>query len=218
MVARMGLLRRATSALALLGLMASAPVASAGNPWEDLFGPGKGRAWSDPQGRFSVELPAGWEARTPAGRVELWREHRDSGYVARVTVQVRSLPPGVSSKHLALRVRDETRRGSPGYRSHGEERRIVGGVEALLTHFTYQEQGNAALVNDATQVVLVAGERGFVLTLEVAAGTREVFGDEFDKLLASFSAGGASRPESAAPGTRRRLKAGEMVDPEGVPY
>jgi hypothetical protein len=206
-------------ALATAGLPA-AP-ALAGNPWEDLMGPGKPRTWTDPEGRFSLDLPLGWEAKasTGAASVDFWRDHKDSGFVARVTVEVRTLPPGVSTRHFALKVRDETRRAAPGFRLLGEERRVIGGQEATWTQFVYAERGNAQLQNEVVQVVMVRGERAFLVTLEMALGTREVFLEEFETMLRGFSTGGATTPgEAGRPGSRRKIKSGEMINPDAIGY
>ena len=67
-----------------------------GNPWEDLMGH-KPNLWTDPQARFFLDLPVGWEAKEREGLpvVDFWKNHPDNGFVAHVTVEMRALPPNV---------------------------------------------------------------------------------------------------------------------------
>jgi hypothetical protein len=50
-----------------------------------------------------------------------------------------------------------------------------------------------------------------------ASGTRGVFWEDVEKMLKSFS-GRAPGDDSPMPKQRKRIRAGEMVNPDGVGY
>lgn len=208
-------------ALILAGALLVAPsLAEAGNPWEELMGPGKARLWTDPEGRFFLDLPVGWTAearRGETGIVDFTKLHPDNGYAAHVTVEIRTVPPDVKTAHFADRVEDETRRQAPGYRLLERDRAQISGISAVRTYFTFRELQNAELTNEGVQLVLVNGERAFIITFVAAAGTRGVFWEDFEKMVKGFGAR-APGDESPMPKQRKKVRAGEMVNPDAVGY
>lgn len=207
--------------LALVFSLALPSLARAGNPWEELMGPGKPRLWTDPAARFYLDLPIGW---SPSARkqqtsvVDFWKTHEDDGYVAHVTVEMRTVPPDVKTAHFAFRVTDETKAKAHGYRLLEEDRIEVSGTQAYRKHFTYQERKNTELTNEVVQVVFLVGERAFIVSLETALGARGVFWEDFEKMVKAFvgrSPGGESEP---LPKERKRIRAGEMVNPDALKY
>jgi len=192
----------------------------AGNPWEELMGPEKAKMWSDPEGRFSIALPVNWNAYPRKGDssfVDFVKRDADYGHEALVTVQLRNVPPEVKLSHLALRVTQEMRGASPNFQQLSSEKIEVAGVPAQRTHFTYQQAGNAQLTREVVQVVLLAGEQAWVITLHTAFGVRGLFQEDFDKMIDGFNPLGAG-PAATPDGKRRRLRAGEMVNPEAIKY
>ena len=207
------------AALTAFAVLLAAPATFAGNPWEELMGPGKGRVWNDPQGRFYLDLPVGWEAKpdgtTPV--VNIWKNHPDNGLVAHVSVEMRTVPPGVKTAHYALQVDTEMKR-MPGYRLIERDAMTVGGERARRTLFTYRERSNAELVNEVVQIVFLDGERAFIVTLQTAYGARGAFWEDFEKMMKSFTGRAPGEEGRAAPKERRRVKAGEMINPDAVGY
>ncbi|MCK6551243.1 hypothetical protein L6R52_35740 [Myxococcota bacterium] len=206
--------------LASLALAALPRAASAGNPWEELMGPGKPRLWNDPEGRFSIDLPVGWTAGARRGMpnvVDFIKEHPDHGYTARVSVEMRTLPPGVKTAHFAVKVQDETKRAARAFRLLEADKVEVSGVTAHRTYFTFHELSNAELSNEAVQLAFLVGERGFVITFVCAAGARGVFWEDFEKMLRGFSGRGPGETRPM-PKERKRIRAGEMVNPDAVQY
>ena len=189
-------------------------------PWEDLFGEEKGKIWNDPEGRFTIALPIGWKSKVHKGApvVDFWKTNPDLGYTAKATVLMRTLPPKVKIRHFAVRMLDQTKSSVQGFRMLSQSRRTVDGLPAIQTHFTYRERNNAQLTNEVVQIALVKGERGFVITLEVAAGTREVFWKDFGKMLKGFGGRAPGMESTAMPKARRRVRKGEMIHPDAVRY
>lgn len=205
--------------LALLLLLAPA-TAWAGNPWEELMGR-KPHLWTDPEARFYLDLPVGWKGTVREGAtsvVDFWKRHADYGYVAHVTVEMRRLPPNVAVRHFALQVTEEVKRATKLYRAKGTRAIKVSGTKAIRTEFTHREQGNAQLVNEVTQVVLVVGERAFIIMMETAMGTRPVFAEDFDIMLKGFVGRAPGQESRPMPKKRKRVRAGEMINPDAVKY
>ncbi len=206
--------------LLALALLAVPAAAFAGNPWEELMGR-KPNTWADPKARFSIDLPVGWTAAERAGVpvVDFWKTHPDNGYVAHVTVEMRNLPPNVNVRHFALSVTNDVKAATKLYKPIGESRIAISGTHGIRTDFAHRERGNAQLVNEVTQVVFIVGERGFVLMMENAAGTRPAFQDDFDIMLKGFvgrAPGQEILPVDAK--KRRKVRAGEMINPDAIKY
>jgi hypothetical protein len=213
--------RRCLIALLPGVLLLPSSSALAKTPWEQLMGR-KPKIWHDPKGRFSLDLPVGWEAFPDASEsaVRFVRPHPDTGLAAEVQVEMRALPPGVKAVHFDARVQAQNRERAPGYVVRDRVKTTVSGVPAVQTLFTYRARGNAELAREVVQTVLVAGERGFVITLETIEGTRRVFWEEFELMVEGFSAGrgGARASSDRTREKRRRIRAGEMINPDAVGY
>jgi hypothetical protein len=191
-----------------------------GNPWEDLMGR-KPNLWTDPKARFFLDLPVGWTASEREGVpvVDFWKNHPDNGFVAHVTVEMRTLPPNVSVRHFALQVTKDVQAATKFYRALGERTIDISGTKGILTDFSHREHGNAQLVNEVTQVVFIMGERAFIVMMENAAGTRPVFQEDFDVMLKGF-VGRAPGQETvpAEAGKRKKIRSGEMINPDAIKY
>jgi hypothetical protein len=141
--------------------------AVAGTPWEDLFGPGKGKLWTDPSARFYLELPVGWNGEPRKGAsevVDFYKTHPDNGFIAHLTVEMRTIPPNVKTAHYAVKVEDEVKAVAYGYRLMTKDKITISGQTAHRTHFTHQERKNTELTDEVIQSVFIMGERAFVLT------------------------------------------------------
>ncbi|MBK8014020.1 MAG: hypothetical protein IPK13_22070 [Deltaproteobacteria bacterium] len=217
--ATMGVVLFGLVSLVTIGTVGTFRVASAG-PWEDLMGQGEPKIWTDPKGRFDLDLPDGWHPKTDPDQPQLvvfWRRHPDRGYVAKVSVEIRSLPPRVHVNHFDARVEEEMKAQSPGYALIEADTPTISGVKARRRFFTYRERNNAELKNEVVQATFIIGQRGFVLTLETALGARGVFWEDFLRMEAGFS-GRAPGDESMIRKNPRRIKSGEMVNPDAIKY
>lgn len=204
--------------LLVLALLAAPSAAFAGNPWEELMGPGKPRLWAEPQGRFYLDLPIGWEAKPRGNVVDFWKTHPDAGYVAHMAVEIRPVPPGVSLKHFGLRIEEETKKVAPQYQLIEQDQPMVGGAAAIRRYFTYQERNHAGLQNEVVQIIALFGERAFIITLETALGARGVFWEDFEKMIKGFGGRSPGEESLGLPQPGKKIKAGEMVNPNAVPY
>lgn len=193
--------------------------ALAGNPYEDLFGR-KPQMWTDPEGRFAIDLPVGWEAKYKAGEphVAFLRVDQDQGLSAQVTVELRPLPPETRLNHFVLHVQEETKKLAPGFQIVDQDKVSLSGVDARRTLFTYQVRGNAQLTNEVVQVVMVQADRGFVITLETVMGGRARFWEEFELMTKGFSPHAiAGNTETRGKG-RKKIRSGELVNPDALKY
>ena len=197
-----------------------APLAYAGNPWEDLMGPGKPQIWNDPQSRFHIDLPVGWKALpdNPPTAVRFGRYHPDYRHSALATVEMRRVPPGVQTRHFAVRLEREVQKAAPGYKVLGEDQIKVSGQKALRKHFIYRDKNNAQRYREVVQVVALVPERAFIISLETAYGTRQFFWEEFEKMVRGFRGRSPAEESLPMPKQRRRIKSGEMINPDAVQY
>lgn len=207
-------------ALLLAGAYLVAPIAAEAGPWEDLMGEGKPQIWTDPKSRFYLDLPVGWKAKPNPDYpvVDFWKQHPDYGHTARVSVEMRTLPPNVNTRHFALSHINDIKKRAPQFRMIKESRLRVSGVPAVRMHFTFQERNNVALVNEVTQVILIVGERAFIITLQTAFGAREIFLEDFKKMVKGFTGRAPGEESRPTPRQRKRVKSGEMVNPDAVGY
>jgi hypothetical protein len=191
----------------------------AGNPWEELMGPGKPRTWTDPSGRFSIDLLINWKAidsedKTVMRFQKTNASHRQTGYVS---VEVRTLPPGVKLSHFALRAESELKQVARNLNKGQASGLRIAGKKAKKTDYSYQERGHVLRTNFTRRVVLVHGERGWVISFLSAYGAQGLFLEEFDKMVTSFNPGAAGRRIKRGK-KRKRLRAGEMVNPDLLKY
>lgn len=191
----------------------------AGNPWEELMGPGKGNIWSEPNGRFSVNLPVNWKHDQSNGKqvFQFSKLHKDHGRKAFLTVEMTPLPPGVRLSHFNLKNERELKKTTRNLRKGAVSKITVSGQPARKTEYAYQERGHALRTNYALRVNLVDGERGWTLTFLTSYGAQGIFMEEFEKMISSFTAGTSSQPVRPSK-KRRKLRAGEMVNPNLLKY
>jgi hypothetical protein len=205
-----------------LGLVLLAPAtALAGNPWEELMGPGKPIIWNDPGARFYLDLPVGWTAEPRRGEehvVDFFKQHPDYGHTSRVTVEMRTVPPGVKPAHFAARMLEEVKKQAPRFTMLEADKIPISGVTGHRSYFTYQERGNVELTNEAVQIVFLIAERAFIITFLCPYGTRSIFWEDFEKMVKNFVGRGPGEETLTTPQKRKRVKAGEMVNPDAIPY
>lgn len=214
----MSMPRLQTWSLFVLSLFVSAP-AFAGNPWEELMGR-KPTMWNDPKGRFSIDLPLGWELqpRTSGDNIVDFAKHdTDRGFSALLSIEMRPLPPNVRLAHFSSKVNDEVRKDVRGYKLLAEDRMTVAGVPAYRRHFSHQDRGHAELTRECVQVMFLVGERAFVVTLLTHYGARALFWEDFEIMMKGFNA--QSPGEEIKPSEKRKkVRAGEMVNPDALDY
>ena len=135
-----------------------------------------------------------------------------------MTVEMSAVPPDVSLRHFASRVERTVRRAAPGYRVLEEDELRVSGRRALRRFFLYRDKNNAGRYREVVQIVTVLPERAFTITLETAYGTRGLFAEEFDKMVRGFRGRSPSEDGLPMPKPRRRIKSGEMINPDAIRY
>lgn len=201
----------------LLGIALSA---QAKTPWEELMGPGKPDIWSDPEGRFVIDLPLGWKAEAPGGGapVRIWKRQNNTMVMAHVTVEHRQLPPGTLLRHFESHVEAETKKVAPGYELLDRSVREGPGRKAIWRYFSYRARGNAELTHEVVQVLTLTGERAFVITLETGYGARAYFWEDFETMMAGFAGRAPGEENWEQPEKRRKIKAGEMIHPDAIGY
>ncbi|MBI2373166.1 MAG: hypothetical protein HYV07_04130 [Deltaproteobacteria bacterium] len=205
-----------------LSLILAAPPVLAGNPWEELMGR-KPQMWSDPEGRFAVDLPQGWKAtsknRAP-NIVEFFKTESEHGLTAKVSMEIRTVPKGVKLAHFVQRVNEESNRAVRELRIVETDQLEVSGTQARRQLVTYQLFGHTELRAEAVQVIMVGEERAYVFTLETPFGARGLFWEDFEIMVKGLSLSGTGAPamRTSPDAPRKKLRAGEMVNPDELKY
>jgi len=144
-------------------------------------------------------------------------EFLDASLLELITETSTNLPPDVRAAHLAARVDEDIRSHRAAYRSIEADRVEVAGLPAYRRLYTYQERNNAEIRNEVLQIVLVSGERAYIIVLETAEGARAGFWDDFQKMMRGFVPRSADQPvPTTAP--RRKIRSGELVNPDAIKY
>jgi hypothetical protein len=210
------------SAGVLLTLSGYGPTEAFGtSPWEEIMGPPKPVLWNDPQARFYLDLPYGWKAKLFEDHpdiVDFSKQHDDFGYVAHVIVRMQKLPSGVQVQHYAERKAAENRNRWPRYQLIEEAKSKVSGERAYRTRFTFEGRNNIELTTQVTQYVFVTGQRGFAVSLFCSEGTCSYFEEDFQRMVDGFVARGIGEESLPVPKQRKRIKAGEVIDPNAIRY
>ena len=141
----------------------------------------KRKHWSEPNGRFSLNLPVNWKhvQSNNKGVVQFSKHHKDHKQKAFLTVEMTPLPPGVRLSHFNLKTERELKKTTRNLRKGEVAKLTVSGQPARKTEYAFQERGHALRTNYALRVT-VDGERGWTLTFLTAYGAQGIFMEEFE--------------------------------------
>ena len=208
-------------ALALLSLVI-APNAFAQTTWQEIvMGDLPTKRYSDPRGRFSTEIVTDWRAEVNKQNPQITdflKTNSQTGIRAHATVEVRNIPNGTKLKHFVNRNLENIEAKAPRFRMIGRKKIVLGGRRAYRVIFGYQNKNNAEQKNEVTQIYLLSGEKGYILSLETALGAGRYFAYDFKKMSEGFSVGGFTEAPTTPGRARKRIRAGEMIDPDAIGY
>jgi hypothetical protein len=146
--------------------------------------------WTDPQGRFSIGAPAGWnrvdnpQALVGTGVVEF---HDPSGR-AQVDVAVDSSARAVSPELYAASLELAMQRQVPGYASEQIVPGTIAGNPSVQRVFTFTQRDDAGQDHQARgfQTAIVKASTPYLISGTAPADQYQQFGPTFDQMVESF--------------------------------
>jgi hypothetical protein len=173
---------------------ASAPATSSGAAQPNIaptsVAAGPLITWSDPQGRFSIGMPAGWSrADSPQSLVGTGVvEFHDPSGRAQVDVAVDSSARAVSPELYAVSLELAMQHQVPGYASEQIVPSTIAGNPAVQRVFTFNQRDDAGQNHQARgfQTAIVKGSTPYLISGTAPADQYQQFGPTFDQIVESF--------------------------------
>jgi hypothetical protein len=146
--------------------------------------------WTDPQGRFSIGAPAGWNRvdnpQSPVGTGVV--EFHDPSGRAQVDVAVDSSARAVSPELYAAGLELAMQRQVSGYASEQIVPGTIAGNPAVQRIFTFTQRDDAGQDHQARgfQTAIVKGSTPYLISGTAPADQYQQFGSTFDRIVESF--------------------------------
>jgi len=123
--------------------------------------------YSDPQGRFSFILPAGWKAATPydSSQVAYFTYSVPQGTVGELIVMLEELPFGASIDQYAAAAEENGFKQLPGYQPGTQLPTTIFGLPAIKKNFAFSPQ--AGLTLQAEAYMFISGNSAYTVLLDV---------------------------------------------------
>ena len=149
--------------------------------------------FQDTQGRFTVDLPAGWVfAPQPGDTGGAYFRKNLEGMIANATVRVMNFSGPVPLNQFAARIAAASDQ-EPGFRLLLSEPTTVAGAPALKRRFVVAINGDKQWTKMVEQRVLLRGAVGYVVHVETLADAYGTFEADFNKIFSSFRPGSPER-------------------------
>lgn len=146
----------------------------------------QGSLYSDPQGRFSFNLPAGWKAATPydSSQAAYFTYSAQQGIVGELIVVIEELPFSASVDQYAAAAEENGFKQLPGYKPGTQLPTSVFGLPAIKKNFTFSPQ--AGLTLQAEAYMLVSGNFAYTILLDILPDYFAQVEPGFAQAVASF--------------------------------
>ena len=128
---------------------------------------GQGSLYSDPQGRFSFNLPTGWKAATPydSAQAAYFSYSVQQGIVGELIVMIEELPFSASIDQYAAASEENGFKQLPGYTPGTQLPATVFGSPAIKKNFIFSPQTGMTLQAEA--YMFVSGNYAYTILLDV---------------------------------------------------
>jgi len=162
---------------------------------------GQGSLYSDPQGRFSFDLPAGWKAATPydSSQAAYFTYSVQQGIVGELIVMIEELPFSANVDQYAAAAEENGFKQLPGYKPGTQLPASVFGLPATKKNFTFSPQAGITLQGEA--YMFISGNSAYTLLLDVLPDYFAQLQPGFAQVVASFKIQ-AGAFEAVQPGTQ----------------
>jgi hypothetical protein len=128
---------------------------------------GQGSLYSDPQGRFSFNLPTGWKAATPydSAQAAYFSYSVQQGTVGELIIMIEELPFSASIDQYAAASEENGFKQLPGYTPGTQLPATVFGSPAIKKNFIFSPQTGMSLQAEA--YMFISGNYAYTILLDV---------------------------------------------------
>jgi len=128
---------------------------------------GQGSLYSDSQGRFSFNLPAGWKAASPydSAQAAYFVYAVQQGNVGELIIMIEELPFSASIDQYAAASEENGFKQLPGYKSGTQLPTTIFGLPAVKKNFTFSPQTGLTLQAEA--YIFISGNSAYTVLLDV---------------------------------------------------
>jgi hypothetical protein len=146
----------------------------------------QGSLYSDPQGRFSLNLPAGWKVAVPydSSQAAYFAYAVQQGNVGELIVMIEELPFAANVDQYAAAAEENGFKQLPGYQPGTQLPATVFGLPAIKKNFMFSPQAGVAL--QAEVYMLVIGNSAYTLLFDAITNYFVQLQPGFAQVVASF--------------------------------
>ena len=128
---------------------------------------GQGNLYSDPQGRFSFNLPAGWKTAVPydSSQVAYFTYLVQQGTVGELIIMIEELAFSASIDQYAAAAEENGFKQLPGYKPGTQLPATIFGLPALKKNFAFSPQTGLTLQAEA--YIFISGNSAYTILLDV---------------------------------------------------
>jgi len=152
----------------------------------------QGSLYSDPQGRFSFNLPTGWKAGTPyeASQAAYFVYTVQQGNVGELIVIIEELAFNANIDQYAAAAEENGFSQLPGYKAGTQLPATVFGLPAIKKNFTFSPQAGITLQGEA--YMFISGKSAYTLLLDVLPNYFAQLQPGFAQAVMSFKVQGGA--------------------------
>ncbi len=161
---------------------------------------GQGNEYTDPQGRFSFNLPADWKAAVPydSAQAAYFVYAVQQGNVGELIIMIEELPFSASIDQYAAASEENGFKQLPGYIPGTQLPATVFGLPAIKKNFTFSPQTELTLQSEA--FIFISGNFAYTILLDILPDYFAQTEPGFSQAVASFKVQGGA-PVAAQPST-----------------
>jgi len=147
---------------------------------------GQGSLYSDPQGRFSFNLPTGWKTATPydSAQAAYFTYSVQQGTVGELIVMIEEVPFSTSIDQYAAAAEENGFKQLPGYKSGTQLPTTVFGFPAIKKNFAFSPQTGLTLQAEA--YMFISGNYAYTILLDALPDYFAQIEPGFAQAVASF--------------------------------
>ena len=160
---------------------------------------GQGSLYSDPQGRFSFNLPTGWKAATPydSAQAAYFSYSVQQGTVGELIVMIEELPFSANIDQYAAASEENGFKQLPGYTPGTQLPATVFGSPAIKKNFIFSPQTGMTLQAEA--YMFISGSYAYTILLDVLPDYFAQIEPGFAQAVTSFKVQGGAAPVAVQP-------------------